>query len=224
MDSTGMKNIAVACQTLKNEVELVAEDLKVGCEIIWIDSGLHNVPKKLNKVLQDQISKINNVDNIILLFGSCGCALNGISSSTARIIFPKVDDCISLFLGGNEKRRMLDKKAPSYYLTKGYFESETTLWTDYHRCLKKYGSRKTKTIFSIMLDKYEKLRIIDTGAYKPEEIYETTLKMAEELGLEHENVKGSLRILYKAFNQEWDEEFTIVEAGQVIGLAHMGIG
>ncbi|MBZ4687083.1 MAG: hypothetical protein PWQ96_1729 [Clostridia bacterium] len=219
-----MKNIAVACHTLKDEVELVAKDLQVSYPIIWVDSGLHNVPKKLKETLQNQIDKIANVDNIVLLFGSCGNSLLGITSSNARLVFPKVDDCISLFLGGNEQRRVMDREAPSYYLTKGYFESETSIWTEYSYCVKKYGPQKTKIIFDKLLNKYEKLRVIDTGAYEPEEIMESTLKMARVLGLDHETITGSLRIIYKAFKGEWDEEFVIVEPGQSISLFDLGLG
>lgn len=218
-----MKNVALACRTLKDEVQSVANDLHVSYPFIWVDSRLHNAPAKLNKVLQEEIRQISDVDNIILIFGSCGNSLYGLTSSNSRLVFPKVDDCISLFLGGNELRRQMDKEAPSYYLTKGYFSGETNLWVEYAYCINKYGPQKTRAIFNKMLNKYKKLRVIDTGAYDPEEILETTWKMAGELGLEHETINGSLRIIYKALKGEWDEEFTIVEPGQIIGYRELGL-
>ncbi|MDK2986266.1 MAG: hypothetical protein PWQ96_1910 [Clostridia bacterium] len=218
-----MKNIVLACRTLKDEVELVVKELRVKYPIIWVDSGLHNYPDQLKEALQSQIDKIANVDNILLLFGNCGNALLGIRSDIASLIFPKVDDCISLFLGGNEQKKALDREAPSYYLTKGYFESETTLWTEYCYCVNKYGREKSKIIFDKILSKYEKLRLIKTGAYKLQDIMEKTLKMALELGLEHEIVTGSLRKVYKAFKGEWDEEFCIIEPGKNVNPSDLGL-
>lgn len=219
-----MNTITLACYTIRDEIMLVVDDLRVNCPILWIDSGLHNFPEKLNKAIQEQINRIENVQNILLLFGSCGNSLAGLYSSNARIIFPKVDDCISLFLGGNERRRMLDKQDPSYYLTKGYLKNETNILTEFTYCKNRYGKEKAKTIFKKMLNNYRKLRVIDTGAYDPNEIAEETNTMADEFDLIHEIVEGSLEIIYKAFRGEWDEDFVIVEPGQTISYNDLGIG
>lgn len=91
------KSIVIACETLSDEVMLVANELKLPYPIIWIKSGLHTTPERLRKAIQDQINRIDNVENIILLFGICGNSLLGLQAPKARIIFPKVDDCIALF-------------------------------------------------------------------------------------------------------------------------------
>ncbi|SJZ70673.1 DUF1638 domain-containing protein [Selenihalanaerobacter shriftii] len=211
-----MENIIVACNTLRDEIRFVVDDLGVHYPILWIDSGLHNVPNKLNTAIQDQINKIENVENIILLFGSCGNSLVGLSSSNARIIFPKVDDCISLFLGGNERRQKIDREIASYYFTRGYLRNEANIWQEYTYCVNKYGPEKAEVIFDKMLHNYERLSVIDTGAYKPEEILPEISDMAEEFNLTHEIVKGSLKLVYKAFSGEWDKDFVIIEPEKVI--------
>lgn len=218
-----MKNIAVACYTLRDEVRTVLQHVKVDYPIIWIDSGLHNFPEKLNKGLQDQINKIDNVDNILLIFGTCGNSLAGLTSPKAKLIFPRVDDCISLFLGGNARRRTLDREETSYYLTKGYLENENNIWSEYNYCLNKYGPEKAKRIYDQMLRHYKRLLVIDNGAYDPEEILEETQRIAQVLELKHEVTEGSLRILYKAFNGEWDEEFAIIEPGKPISSSDLGL-
>ncbi len=213
-----MKNIAVACHTLRDEIELVANNLQIDFPIIWIDSGLHNYPDKLKETLQNQIDRIDNVDNVLLLFGACGNSLLGLKSAKAFLIFPKVDDCISLFLGGNKQKQLIDSEAPSYYLTKGYLESESTIWTEYCQCINKYGHNKTKVIFDKIFNKYKRLILIETGAYNPKDILETTTKISNELGLVQETVQGTLRIVYKALKGEWDEEFVVVKPGNTISL------
>lgn len=217
-----MKTVAIACNTLKDEIMMVAAELKVEYPILWIESGLHQTPEKLNKGIQNQINLISNVDNIILLFGSCGNSLYGLKSDEARIIFPRVDDCISLFLGGNDRKKEWDSKGHAYYLTKGYLQNEANIWTDYSRTLAKYGEEKTRRVMKLMLKNYQKLRIIETGAYKLEEIVAETEDMAAKLELEHEVVKGSLHILIKAVKGQWDEDFVIIQPGQSIDYSHLG--
>ena len=219
-----MKNIVVACNTLRDEVRFVVKDLHVDDPILWVDSGLHNFPEKLNKAIQDQINRIENVENIILLFGSCGNSLAGLSSPSARIIFPRVDDCISLFLGGNERRRMLEKQAPSYYLTRGYLRNEHNIWNEYTYCLNKYGEKKAGIIFKKMLGNYKRLRIIDTGVYDVEEVLAETNNIARQFELIHEVIEGSLKFLYKALKCRWDQDFVIVEPGQPVTFYHTNPG
>lgn len=218
-----MKNIVVACYTLRDEVMIVMRDLQLDYPVIWIDSGLHTFPEKLNKALQDQIAKIENVDNILLVFGSCGNSLANLHSPNARLIFPKVDDCISLFLGGNERRRILDRQAASYYLTKGYLENENNIWTEYNYCLNKFGPEKARKIFNKMLNHYKRLLIIDSGGYNVEDILAETQKIAEVLEMEHDVTEGSMQILYKLFKGDWDEGFAVIEPGQPVSLTDLGL-
>lgn len=216
-----MKTVAIACNTLKDEIMLAADELKVNYPIIWIESGLHQTPEKLNKGIQSQIDRVSNVDNILILFGSCGNSLNGLCSGEARIIFPRVDDCICLFLGGNNQKRDWDRKGHAYYVTKGYLVNEANIWTEYTRCLAKYGETKTKRLMGRILNNYEKLRVIETGAFNLDELVIETKEMAAKLELDHEVVKGSLHILNKALRGEWDDDFVILQPGQAVDYSHL---
>lgn len=218
-----MKTIAIACNTLKDEILWAIKGLKCDYPVIWIESGQHNTPQKLNTGLQKQIDRISNVDNIILLFGSCGNSLYGLRSMQSKLIFPRVDDCISLFLGGNEGKKEWDKKGTSYYLTKGYLENESNIWTDYNHSLNKYGEEKTKKIMQTLLKNYQKLRIIDTGSYNVQELIPETENIASKLELEHEVIKGSLHILLKALQGDWDDDFVILQPGESVDYSHLGL-
>jgi len=213
-----LKNIAVACHTLKDEIMFVIRDLGVQYPVLWIESMQHNNPKQLKQCIQEQINLIGNVDNILLLFGNCGNAIQGLSSKESSIVFPRVDDCISLFLGGNRQKKELDSRGSSYYLTKGYLQSEANIWSEYLYCVSKYGEEKARKLMRIILKNYQKLTIIDTGAYALVDIMELTKEIAAKLELDHNVVPGSLRLLYKAFRGEWDDDFSIVPPGECIDL------
>jgi len=213
-----LKNIAVACKTLQDEIMFVIHDLGIGYPVLWIESMQHNNPRQLKECIQQQINLISNVDNIILLFGNCGNAIQGLSSRESSIVFPRVDDCISLFLGGNRQKKELDSKGSAYYLTRGYLEGESNIWSEYLYCVSKYGEEKARKLMGIILKNYEKLSVIDTGAYMLEDILEHTKEIAAALELRHTVVQGSLHLLYKAFQGKWDEDFNIVAPGESIDL------
>lgn len=218
-----MKTVAIACNTMKDEIMLVISEIGTNFPIIWIDSGQHGTPEKLGKNIQRQIDKVCDVENILLLFGGCGNALLGLRSIVARLIFPRVEDCIALFLGGNQKRRELDIKGHGYYLTKGYLENEANIWTEYKYSLNKYGEEKAGKLMGSILRNYQKLRVIETGAYNLEETTAKTKTIATKLGLDHEVITGSLHILIKAFREEWDEDFVILNPGETVEYCHLGV-
>ncbi len=211
-----MKNIAVACKTLKDEIMFVTSDLGIRYPVLWIESSQHNNPQKLKQCIQEQIDRISNVENILLLFGVCGNAIQGLCSPESRLVFPRVDDCISLFLGGNRQKKELDSKGSAYYLTRGYLMSEANIWGEYLYCVSKYGEEKARKLMRIILKNYEKLNVIDTGAYRLEEIMELSKEIAAKLELSHNVVTGSLHLLYKALRGEWDDDFCIVPPGEPI--------
>lgn len=215
-----MQTIALACETISDEIKLSAEKVDSRIPIRWIESGLHNSPERLRHYLQNEIASLESreLDYILLLFGYCGNALLGLTSARCRLVIPRVDDCISLLLGGNKKRHELSRKAMAYYLTKGWLRHENNLWHEYHYCLQKYGPERTLEIYRLMLGKYKNLNVIKTGAYDPDEILPQTRELAGALGLQHRVVDGSLGIIHKALLGEWDDDFAVIEAGSPVDL------
>jgi len=217
-----LKTAIIACKTLEDEVNRVIEKTGRPYRISWVESGLHNYPDKLRDTLQQRIDSITDHDYILLLFGLCGNALLGLKSSKATIVVPKVDDCISLFLGGNEQRRNMEDSSKSYYLTKGWLRYENNIWHEYQRSTEKYGLEKTRSIFKIMLKHYTHLVVIDTGAYDTKEFMNETKYIASELGLELKIIPADLTIMTEALNHNWDKGFALFEPGQKILMQDMG--
>ncbi|HKL12583.1 MAG TPA: DUF1638 domain-containing protein [Halanaerobiales bacterium] len=218
-----MEFTVVACNTLRDEINSVLEQINHDFNFYWIDSGLHNYPNKLNINIQKVLDEIKNAENILLLFGYCGKAIQGIHSKYANIIFPKVDDCISLFLGGIQRKLDLEAQAPAYYFTKGYLENEYNLWFEYKYCINKYGKSRAKKLMKRMLQNYEYIRVIDTKAYQLDNIIPQTQRIAKEFDLNHEVVEGSLELIKKALMGKWDDNFIIKEKGSKITLSDIGI-
>lgn len=202
---------------------LVARQLQVNIPIVWIQSGLHQTPDKLREGIQQEIDNIHTADNILLLFGSCGNCLYGLKSEQARLIFPRVDDCISLFLGGNHRKKELENSGHAYYITKGYLDNEANIWQEYLYSVAKYGEERAHKLMEIILHNYNKLRIIETGAYDLEAFVQETKLIAEKLELEQEVVSGTNLLINKALQGKWDDDFIILQPGEAVGYSHLGL-
>jgi hypothetical protein len=213
-----MSTVIVACNTIADELNLAIKATGVTHPVLWIDSKLHTKPEKLQEQIQGAISRISNVSTIILAFGYCGNALVGIKSDHARLIFPKTEDCISLLLGSAERRRALSKETCSYFLTRGWLESENNLADEYAYCVKRFGPERALKVMRAMLKNYQHLTLIDTGAYDIKLLQLKTEGLANTLGLCHKVVAGSQRLFHKLLTGPWDEEFAQVEPGQEITL------
>ncbi len=218
-----MKTTVVTCKTLEDEVNQALKKTGIDYPVKWIESGLHNYPEKLNETLQNTIDEITDSEYILLIFGLCGNALLGLISPKATLIIPKVDDCISLFLGGNHKRKIMEEEVKAYYLTKGWLRYENNIWKEYARSVEKYGKERTKGIFATMLKHYTHLVVIDTGAYDTENFLAEAEEVARALDLELKVIPADLALLKDALEQKWHDEFIVIEPGRKITMQDTGI-
>ncbi len=215
-----MSSIIVACKTIHNEIEKAIAETQVTHPVLWIESGLHNWPDKLRAKLQEQISSIDNVEYIIMAFGYCGNSLLGVQSPNAKLVIPRVDDCISLLLGSYRKRQQLSAEMGTYFLTKGWMEYENNILKEYERCVVRYGQKRAEHVMKLMLENYKRVVLIDTGAYNLDDCLDRSCNFACLLGLQHQVVPGSMELLKKLFTGPWDDEFLVVPPGEVLTFDH----
>lgn len=213
-----MNTAILCCETLKQELALVFE--QTGCDypIYWIESGLHNHPPRLTSKLQERVDELQAYDRIILGFGFCGNSLLGVKSGRSELVFPRVDDCISLFIGSARKRAALSAVNPTYFMTKGWLDGERNLWVEYQYAIDKYGPETGRLIFDSMLCHYKTLGILDTGGYPLEEVMPMSEKIADTLGLELQIQEASVDYLRELITGPWPEsKFVRIPPGGVIG-------
>lgn len=219
-----MSTIVIACQTLSDEVNMAIAETGVKHPVIWVESGLHNHPETLRMRLQETVSRISNVENIILCYGYCGNALLGLHSTGARLIVPRVDDCISLLLGSYEKREALSREMVSYFLTRGWIVNENNIIREYERCVERYGKERAQRVLKMMLEHYRRLVLIDTGAYPLDDAcLAKSYEIAEMMGLKHQVVKGSIGMLKQLLTGPWDENFIVLEPGEKLSMDYFRI-
>lgn len=216
-----MKTLIIACNTIVEELNMACSEVKCEYPIMWIESGLHLQPNSLKKRLQEELNSISNVDQVLLAFGFCGNSLLGLKPPSYKLIFPKVDDCITLLIGSREKRKEVSGEMGTYFLTKGWLNYERNIWFEYQEAVKHYGQVRADRIFNLILGHYKRLGIIDTGAYNLSDLIKRTNIIADGFKLKHQVIPGTLRYIKKLLTGPWDEEFVIINPGETITLEHM---
>ena len=220
--------------------------------LVWIESSLHERPTKLKAALQELIDqldagartgesvtvhgvrlgegpaaerrelvKVEPVGDLLLGFGYCGGGLEGLVSRERRLALLAADDCIGALLCRDCETGQVERDAHSYYFTSGWlrhpgFVGSVDDW------LKKHGPEKARRMWRLMFAGYERVSLIDTGAYNLEEWLPRSLARAAEWELQHCVVPGSVEALAQLFAGQWDGGGIIVlEPGQSMGLEYL---
>lgn len=209
-----MKRVVVACTMMEDELHSVYK--KIGCDlpVHWLERGYHNTPEKLRQVLQSEIDKLQEYDEILLAYGLCGNGTAGLVSEKATLVLPKFDDCINLMLCTGARVARGLAKAGSIYLTRGWIQDEEAILQKQQEYVEEYGEETAQEILEMMYEHYEKIAVIDTGCYDLAPVQDYAKKAGEMLSLEPVTVAGSTGILEKLLKGQWDEDFIVQEPGQ----------
>jgi hypothetical protein len=212
---TGRK--IIACATVAEELRLMGVPQE---DLLELEFGLHVYPEKLHETLQREIDSIPGEADIVLGYGLCSNAAVGLASASHRLIIPRVDDCIALFLGSRQEHlRRLREEPGTYFLTKGWIKAAELPINDYLRLVEKYGEERAMRVIKVMLANYKRVVLINTGNYLLDEFREAARSMADTLELEYAEIPGSNRMLRAMLDGSWDSEYIIVEPGEETSLA-----
>jgi len=183
-----------------------------------LEYGLHNDPKRLHTQLQTAIDNTSPEFGTILIgYGMCANAIVGIKSRGFRLVIPKADDCITLFLGSREEYLHQLRQAPgTYYLTKGWIECGEDPYTEYCAMREKYGNEKAYKITKRYILNYTRLALIDSGNNDSEAYRKYARMVADHFGLTYEEIPGSMKFLERFVREEWAKDFVVVPLGGTV--------
>jgi hypothetical protein len=90
--------VVVACQVFQDLFVRFATLSEVQ-KFIFLDYGLHCVPRKLNQVVQETVDSLVEPSLIVLGYGLCGNGLHGIRAGKHTLLISRSDDCVAILLG-----------------------------------------------------------------------------------------------------------------------------
>ena len=213
-----MKRLVISCKMLSDELHKVCKGKENVPEIIELERGMHNNPKRLQEVLQEQIHENQDVDEIVLTYGLCGNGTLGLMSPKTKLIIPQFDDCISQLLYrdciGRKKRSEVQKG--HLYVTRGWTLDQEAIVPKCQNILSVYGVDDGKEIINQIYDGYQKISIINTESYHMQQVEDYVKNIKKYLNVEIEKVCGSTDILEKIISGNYDDNFIILNPGEVL--------
>jgi hypothetical protein len=248
------ERVVLACEMIEDEVNAALAALPEHSRppLVWVESGLHDVPDRLREALQALIDLLDEAgslgrsvalpslapgkgpaegrreevvvpppEEVLLAFGFCGKGLLDLSSRRMRLVFPRVDDCISLFLNRGCRREDIERDSHSFYLTRGWLSHDSQFAQYFEEWVERYGPEKAARLRRMMFAGYERIGLIDTGAYEIDACLDKSLRRAADIDLGHEVIPGSIQLLERMFGGEHDSEIVRVPPGERISYLHL---
>jgi len=209
-----MGTVVISCKTIEKELNAAMQLTDCAFPVRWLEPGLHNTPKILAGVLQENLDACYDADTVLLAMGFCGNSVVGLHTHNFQLVLPRVDDCISLMLGSMEERK---KHFATYFMTEGWLKGERNIWKEYEYCIQRYGEKLGKTLFDMMFQNYHNLALINTGCYEMAPAEEETRKIADSLHLQYQEICGTLSYLQSLLRGPWPaDRFVIVPPNSVL--------
>jgi hypothetical protein len=186
--------VVIACQVFKDLFDRFIRTGEIQ-KFIYLDYGLHELPKKLNQAVQEALDALPESSLVILGYGLCGNGLNGIQAGRHTLLIPRADDCIAVFLGSYERyQQEFKSESATYYLTKGWLESGSNPLQEYQRYVQRYGTAKADLVMDQLYHNYKRLVLVahsqeDLDAYRARA--QEVARFCERWGMRYEEILGS---------------------------------
>jgi hypothetical protein len=218
----------IACKALYREISLITATSANFIDVTYLRQGLHNTPGLLKEALQMEINRIDEGDDlhtykneysirdfdaILLGYGLCSNGVAGLSSAKYPIIVPKAHDCITLFLGSQEKYLKYFNAHPgTYWYNASWIEnaltpSEQTDREMYDFYAEKYGEENAGFLVQSQLTaNYSRCVFIKWEELPFPEYEKYTRDAAKHEDWEFDLVDGNSSYLRDFLNGKWDEK------------------
>lgn len=209
------KSIILACKNLRLHLDKAQEAMGTSIPVVELDTSLHSDPAKMREKILEEISHIPAAyDTVLVAMGFCGGSWKNVSVDR-RIVIPKIDDCISMLLTTDDVPKANLKICGCMYITDD-LDSGLSIPGIRDSLVAKYGEKKGGIVFDMMFASYNKVSIIDTGAYDSHtpRMLEFAARSAELIDASFDHVPGSNIILQKLVSGRWDAQFVVLEPWQ----------
>ena len=225
-----MKFKLFSCNVFKRELEYLIPHSEHELDVEFLELGEHAHPRELRRKLQERIDATEGFDAVLLGYGLCGTATEGVTARHVPLVLPRSHDCCGILLGSRKRFEELFSAMPSSpfgsigFVEHGdyYFSDGEMLFGDgYDALVEQYGEDDARYIWEAMHPKLDgelmPITFISSPGIPCEEAKTCCRAKAGEEGREFREVDGDLRLLRMLVNGEWpEEEFLTVHPGETI--------
>jgi hypothetical protein len=219
----------LACDVFEAELALHGGNAPHIVVTRFLEIGLHDHPDNLRVVLQGEVDKLDqrdDIDVIVLAYALCGRGTAGLHATRHRLVIPRGHDCITVFIGGREKFACQQAAAPdSYYYTPGWMKANRTPGPGRLEALRAEFSEKfDEDAVEFLLEtekenwaQHGKAVFLDLGTGNAAEKADEAAEAAKALNWKFERIPGDPALLRDLLAGRWDaDRFQIIEPGEVL--------
>lgn len=210
----------IACEVLRDEITA----LGAGERTIFLEQGLHRMPERLHAELAARMKELERKSappRITLAFGLCGGALAGLCARRARLLLPRVHDCLGLLLNGQPGPVPPGRKA-CYYLSPGWVRYSRHPLAEHAHLVERHGREAADWVCKELFKAYGSLALIDTVPAPPE-VEAVWRATAERFGLAPVRLKGDLSLLAALLRGEAGDQAVLLEPGKAVSAGLFGL-
>jgi len=230
----------IACEVLFREMSHACAHAPGQVDLEFLPMGLHEMGgNPMAARLQEAVDRTppGVYQAILLGYGLCGNALDGLRARHTRLVLPRAHDCIALLMGGLERYLAYFEDNPgTYYRSIGWLErgrglrqltpAASPLDQSREALIARYGEDDGSYLHQQLTGyqaRYRKLTFIETGLEAGGEFLAEAAGEAAGKGWSFEKFPGDLGWLRRLVSGDWtDAEFAIAEPGQRFAARYDG--
>ncbi|MBQ6810479.1 MAG: DUF1638 domain-containing protein, partial [Firmicutes bacterium] len=206
------KIIMLACRNIEDEIDAAMKEAGTDFPVIYLPSGTHDRPERMNKLLQEIMDSITDIDYLLLPMGRCGNSTLGLRSDRFSLVLPKCEDCINLILSKDSLK--VDRPKGHMFFTQGWLRSSKAAPGEFEKTLAKYGEDTCKMLMQMIYGGYTHFGILHTGLYDTEKAKAQLTPLAEMIPVEFKDMEAPFGVLKKMCALKLDDpNFVIVPPG-----------
>jgi hypothetical protein len=235
-----LKLLAIACDVLARPVYLCAARSPHVVDVRLFERGLHNEPVRLRDVLQREIDAVAPAyDAIVLGYGLCGGATAGIVARSMPVVLPRAHDCITLFLGARERYAAEFSASTTYWYVNDQVErnqgydaksvglgvagdSDDDMESVRAEYVEKYGEDNAEYLMEVMgawKAHYQRAAFVGMGVADESASVRYAQEQADRRGWAFDQVEGSLVLLRKLIDGDWDDDMLTLRPGEQLAMS-----
>jgi len=220
----------IACEALARAVYYYAAQSPHRVNLTLQKIGLHDRPNNLREHLQKLIDQTPTMeyDAILLTYGLCGRAIDGLHSRDLPLVIPRAHDCITLYLGSREKYLEQQNNHPgTYWYSQDYLERSgrfgenmalgsalpSDLNNTFDEYVRKYGEDNAKYLMETMnswQQHYSRAVLFESEFGVDDLIRKKANEEAHNNGWLLESIPANFHLVKKLLFGEWDADFLLV--------------
>lgn len=222
-----MTFMLIACRMFRHEIEAAAAGSPHALTIEYLDLGEHARPASLRRKLQERIDAATGCDAVLLAYGLCGRATDGLVARRVPLVLPRSHDCGGILLGSRKRFESVFREMPSTpFSSVGIVENGEYFFSDgdlvlgdsYAALVEQYGEDNARYIYDAMhprLDgELQPVYFISMPEVPAAAARETCIERARADGRPFRELTGDLRLIRMLLHGNHPaDEFLVVPPG-----------